>query len=535
MLDIRIQKREWVFVVIMAIVLCAIAFIPQIVAFRHAPADAQYMMTLYPVPDDTNSYFTWIRQATDGHFFFNFKYSSEAHIRALFHPIFLSMGLLVKAGIPLVGVWYGTQVLSILLLVWTLYVFISRFFIRVALRRFGLAFISLAGGWGFLHFVLHRNAVTLWTPADISMTETTLARSISWPFIFCFSVVLILWSFLMYMRYLESPQRKYFYGAAAAGFAVSLIHPYDAGIIASVAGLYTIIRYGFGRIPTVIAYVCIVILPTLYHAVLLIDPVFRGHSTFDMSSPNPVAYLGGFGILVPLAVIGAVVILLGSRFQKKSDWLLPIVWAGVLPLLLYAPVNFQRRMIEGGIVAYGILAVLGMQTIWQILRSFHPTHRVLYRWTVWGGMSAVVLISMLTVVSLFSDDLKRAQHPSYPYVIPKTIGESMTWLDKQASPDDVILSAWATGSFIPRLTGSVTYIGHGAQTYKAGRKSAEAEKFFSFFTPMSERDRLVIDRGITYVVYGPYELRNQTIDFSSSKILQQVYDNGEVKIFKRIK
>ena len=78
-----------------------------------------------------------------------------------------------------------------------------------------------------------------------------------------------------------------------------------------------------------------------------------------ITSPHPLHYLLAYGLLLPFAFIGARWVIV--RRDRKG--FLPIAWLLIFPLLVYAPVDFQRRLAEGVWVAIVILTVIAIDNI----------------------------------------------------------------------------------------------------------------------------------------------------------------------------
>lgn len=527
MLGISFSKKEFWFVGLWAVVLVIVSFTPHIVGFLNEPEGQLYMMTGYPIYQDSNTYFTWIRQAAEGNFLFEIKYTHESHIQAMFHPVFLVMGLLVRIGLPLLFVWFFFQALSVILLTFVLYIFFSKFLTRTRLRRYALVLVSFAGGFGFLIFFLKSWPPMSWRPVDVELPEATIGRSIMWPYIFAFSIALLLLSFLLLMRYLDTRKKKYLLIAALLGFVLNIIHPYDMVTLVFVSTVYVFIRYRFKLWKEMVLFLMIVILPTLYHFWLLLDPVFKAHSGFNMRSPMPLAYLIGLGVLLPLMIVGMISILKRRKFKENPHWFLLGVWVLSMPGLLYAPIDFQRRLVEGVIVPVVLFAIVGMVELWQRIDPHLPRWGG-SRWIVrWGVLLSAFIIITITPIANLLYDVKWIRDGGFPYYLSDDVIEGMNWLEQNTSRDDVVLSTWGTGNFIPRLSGNTVYLGHGAQTINAYQKHLQAESFFSGTMSEFEQKQLLIQNNISYIFSGPYEQKGGEIPDSATRVFQ----NDEVGIY----
>lgn len=533
MLGITLTKRDWWFAAGWGIILAAISFIPHLVAYLRTPEGFHYMQTAHPVWVDSNSYFAWIRQAADGHWLFDFAFTSEPHLRAMFHPVFLVMGLLVRVGIPLAFVWYGVDFLAAIALGMTIYLFSAWFFRKTGKRVFATVLTSTGGGFGFIYYLLHAWPSDQWLPVDIGLTEATIGRSILWPFIFELAVVLLLWSFMLFLRYCDTGRTRLLVLAAITGFFLNITHPYDAMIFFLVLTVYTFIRYQGSRLKALILLMSVALLPTLYHLILvLVDPVFRAHSNFNLYSPFPAAYVLGFGFLLVLAAVGALAKMFSRVEFKERHWMFLIVWTLLVPVMVYFPVNFQRRLIEGAIVPIGMLAAAGCMTIWEtrFIQKLLPSVAFLRALIVGAVSVGVVFTFGFTALVALVIDVQDVVRGGFPYYLSDNELEAASWLDSHASESDVLLASSEMGNFLPRLTGSRVYMGHGMQTVRAIEKYQEVIAFFTGNMTIPEREAFVQDRGIAYVWYGPRERLMGHIDFPPGNFTR-VFSNGTVEIF----
>ena len=528
MFGVSISKKEWLYVAAWAIVMVAFSLLPHIVGYASAPEGKQYMMTGYPIYQDANTYFTWIRQAAEGNILFQIKYTHEPHVQAFFHPLFLVMGLLVRAGVPLEIVWYGTQALAVITLVFMLYVFYSRYFVAVRKRLFALVLSCVAGGFGFLMFAFRIWPAFKWRPVDVELPEATIGYSMMWPAVFAFSIALMLAIFLLLISYQHDRRWRLLVTAGFLSLILALIHPYDSVIVAFVAALYLFITLGRKAFLPLVVVGAFIAVPAAYHVWLLQDPVFAEHATFSMLSPSPIAYVVGFGFVLMLAILGIIEAMRTGHVRRASDWLLPIAWAVVLPVMLYFPISFQRRLVEGAIVTLVLFTVVGLERIWSIVKIALGGSTRLTAVFRWGLMTLSIVIMGLTTVTHVLYDVRNVQSGSFPFYFTDGMVEAMEWLEDNTAREDVVLSTWGTGNFIPRVSGNTVFLGHGAQTVHAVDKHFLAEDFFSGRMTFDEQDALLSDNNISYIFVGPFERKGGLITLKANV----VFENSDVSIYR---
>ncbi len=197
--------------------------------------------------------------------------------------------------------------------------------------------------------------------------------------------------------------------------------------------------------------------------------------------------------------------------------LLLIGWPLIVPLLVYLPINVQRRLAEAVIVPLAILAVYGIAALAQ-------------RWPR-GRLIALTLFATLpTSLLLLAGAYATALNTASPQVFyPTAQIETLHWLDWAALPGEVVLSSHASGNLIPAYTNLRAYLGHGPETLYANRKVEEVAQFFTGTLPDADR-RALLDR-VQYVFVGPPEHDLAEGNTSWQAGLRLIHEDGDYAIY----
>lgn len=523
-------RHELLFLVVWSCVLILIALTPHLVAYLTTPHGFRYLMTAYPSVWDTNSYFTWIRQATDGNWLFSLKYTSEQTPNLVFSPIFLTMGMAVRAGVALPVVWFGTQAVSIAVLVFSVWAFLRHFFPRPTHRLFALSLATLAGGFGWVFYFLNAIPPFSWRPVDISLSEATIARSLMWPFLFCFALSLLLLSFDRILRYDATGRCRHLIIAGLLGSVLTLIHPYDVVTLSAVAVIFLVVRKAWRSWKPATIFFAISAAPLLYYLSLIQNPIYAATSKATMFSPTFIAYLLGLGFLVPFVLAGFIFQVSGGSMKRNSAWTLAGIWLFVIPFLLYAPIDFQRRLVEGWIVPAAIFACVGMFMVWEKLRRASWFRSVVVRGLVIAGTVAVMAMSLFVLVK---SDVEHVQTKEFPYFISDVMLNATKWLDEHTAKSDVVLSSMDFGNVIPRLSGNTVFVGHWAQTKDFDAKDNLAQAFFAGKMDKGTIAEFLRSNNIAYVAFGPEERNIGSAEqLNDQTMFRTVYENGSVRIYR---
>jgi hypothetical protein len=135
-----------------------------------------------------------------------------------------------------------------------------------------------------------------------------------------------------------------------------------------------------------------------YAATLYTNPVFRAWDVQAVTPSPPLPhYLVAYGPMLLLAALYA-----WKRPQEQSRFLLLWAWIATVCLLLYAPLNPQRRFVQGVHVPLSILTTLGfvevlLPWLWQTrpLQALliHPRYSR-------AGMTRLLALAFLGFMSL---------------------------------------------------------------------------------------------------------------------------------------
>jgi hypothetical protein len=301
------------------------------------------------------------------------------------------------------------------------------------------------------------------------------------------------------------------------------IHSYDVITLAAVWGAYLVVRAAAERRVPVRALVAtavaaVVALPFVAYQlyVYLAEPVFRERADATIThSPEFWKLLLGYGLLAPLAVVGAARLLRRARGLPDGIWMaLPVVWAVIGFAVPYAPVSFQRKMAMGLHLPLALLAGIALDRIAGHLATRVPP-RVAAPARA-GIATAVIALTAPTnavnlsrhVIAAVTQNISSNNfHPVYWWT---TEFQALGWADRNLPGDPVLQALTVTSALIPPLTGDRVWAGHWSETPRFSISPRESKigavtYFFSRPMPPDARARFLRGRQITHVVFGPRE------------------------------
>ncbi len=499
---------------------------------------------------DTATYYSFIEQAKQGKILFENLYTTETPNPSFFRPSYLLIGNFARLFnlSPPVAFHFARIPLGILFFAAVYFLF--SFFIKKKSHIFlALTILAFSSGLGFILGGTMPQSSDLWIPES----NTFLSLSDSPHFIFSQTLMILIFaSFLWLLK--TNDKRLLFLGGLSSAL-LAFEHPFDLPIIALTFILFiATFLLSENRVPKKYLLTSFILLiPSLFGIInyyfLLNAPAISSWSNQNvMLSPDILNYIVGLGILIPLAFLGLIHLLKSNNQDiKEFGSFLLLSWILATAILLYAPVVFQRRFIEGIHIPLSLLAAFGIIFLSETFEDFiklyqsKSKHKAktqfpgVFRYMI--AFIIIVILSLTNVKSIISDlqiFSKDKADDYYYYILPQET-EAFSWIEKNMPEDKIILSSWFYGNLIPGFTGHKVYLGHKVQTIDFEKKNSF---MYSFFKDLSDKERLQFlkEQKIDYLFFGKddYFLRLGNFKPDSKDYLKNVYENKGVSIYKTI-
>jgi len=491
--------------------------------------------------EDIHCHLATMQQGARGQWRFHLLFTPEDHQGAFLRPLYLTLGHLARlGGLPLTFTYHLARLLCGALSLLSAYAFIS-LLLRRAMRRIAFFLTCLSSGLGWLWLLLRPTPPGGISPIDFWLNDAYIFFSLFLFPHFAFSIAALLAVFSGALLYETEPRRRYLALVAFASLALALEHPFAILIVMAVLASYGLILWiSHGAFPVRLVLpglICGTIsFPVLAYDLLLFyrEPVFRAWQAQNYTlSPPPLYYVLGYGLLLPLALVG--VMRLWRRRDRRGVF--AIAWVATVAVLIYLPIPLQRRMLEGVQVPLSVLAAQGLGGILASLRRSsllkrlrppgYPLHKL-----------RLLLLNLLLVSTLPSNLYLVAgatlaawqRHPSLFH--PRTTVEAIDWLETHSAWTDTILSSYETGNYIPARIGHRVFWGHWSGTAWYAQKRRLALTFFGERTDDAWRIAFLREYGIRYLFYGPEEKALGAFDPTGKPYLTPVFSNGRVTVYE---
>jgi len=513
--------------------------IPYLVANLRTPPGHIFtgVLTAY---DDTFTYFAWIRQSADGHLLLRDLFTSEPQPGEFFLPLWNIIGFASRlTGASVVVMFHIARLAAGLVLLIAARAVAETVMKSRTRVRYTLWLYAMSGGLGWLVYSLrNRNdllgAASATGSVDLNMPEAIAFRSVFAQVHFAIGAALLCYSIKLFFTALAESKPSRAFVAGLLGSLLALVHPYMIVVVVSVIFVAAVTRSEIGKrkkgvyglIARALAAFGVALIPGVGYLLYLnrTNEVLREWLRITGTlSPAPQEYLFGFGMLAVLAVVGFALLWGRRSFYGR----LLVVWAVVQAALLYAPINFQRRLVEGLQLPLAIAASIA---VFWIAKKFLKRGAARYRKIYLAG---VVIFCSITNIGFIVGQVAARGNASAAdsrrYVSVDLVA-AFEWL-RQADAEAVLFSHYLTGNIAPSMTGSRVFLGHYGQTINSDEKGAQVTAIYTGAMDDARARELFAKNGVRYVIYGPFE-RASYQAFVPPQWLGLLRRFGEVELFE---
>jgi len=521
--------------------------IPVVYGYLTAPADRWFSGVVYNM-HDTAQYYSWMRESGHALLIEN-RLTSEPGKPIYFNLHWWLLGRFAAVvGLSLPQVYQLFRLSSIPLTMVALYLCCALVFPDRSRRRFAFLLSTLTSGLGWVwvlekhlryleHLAFPRDVYTL---AGNSLWVMTAAPHLA------FALAVTLFTLLSALQGYRRKQGIWTAGAGILALFLGMGHIYDLVTVWTVVGVFGLLvtlRDGwswdtFCRLGAVV----LISAPSAFYwgwvssdANPMWKQALKQYDNLHVFTPDPahLLVLLGLPFIVALATFDGFVPL-----RRQSDERLFIKgWFASTLLLIYLPFRFRIMLLTGYQLPMTVLATHGLfdrilpwlqerlaRERWKkVLRGEH-----LSRWAPVLFLLAV-LPTNLYLVAWRVMDLGRH---SYPFYLYQGDVEAMRWLEENTDPDDVVLSSFIIGHYIPGLAGNRPFLANSVMTMDSHRKEKMVRAFFAATTSDVERQDLLRQYNIRYLFYGPAERVLGGFNPAECGLFRQVYSNTHTQVFE---
>ena len=535
------DRSKWV--ISFALLVVLVTTLPYLMGFEAQGENWRFTGFVFGV-EDGNSYLAKMLRGSSGDWLFRTPYTAVNQPGAFFFLPYLLLGkLAAPPGLheQLVALYHIFRIFGVILATAATYDFLALFLRGEALRRWGVALVTLGGGLGWLLVLLGREhwlgslPLDFFSPETFGFLGTFGIAHLTWARAF------LLWGLRAYLLHSEGgdgfpglPFSRRLSGLppGVLWLLTGFFQPLAMVVFGAVVGFHLIGLLGARSLPFLLPKDDngIIIIPYLSTAIwsglvafpfglyvylaFRLDPYLSAWMEQNvLPAPHLLHYLLAYGLVLPLALGGAVC--LARRGNERGLFL--ITWAMCAPLLLTLPISAQRRLLEGEWVALVGLALVFIEA-WPRIWRF--------------GIMGLLTLSFLTSVLLVAGGMQVASLPAMPAFRPVEEVAAFQFIAERATTKTVVLSSHATGNALPAWTPVFVVIGHGPESAEYASTAQQVEAFYKMGISNQERIDLLCQFGVDFVFWGPVERKLGEWDPSSVRYLSPVFRQGVYVVFQ---
>ncbi len=359
------SRAELRWAALFALALMALTCLPYLAGLALKPGGSYYSGFIAN-PDEHNVYLSLMRQARDGSLLFRDMFTSEPQTGRVINVLWLVLGLLARVThLPLPVVYHLARVAAGWLLLMAVYCLGAQVLRGLTARRAAVVLAATASGLGWaLHVGPGQPNPIDFGPGLIMPEAITFLTLLLNP-LFALSVFLLVVIYLAAAHAFASGSVRAAVLAGIAALVLGDIHTYDlipvAGVLAVFLAYALITRHARGRAIVLGLLIAVIALPSLLYQLWLQhsgDVSMLVKATNQPPSPEPLYVALGLGIPLLFALVGAVFAL------RSNDWArLLVLWLLLGAAAVYAPVAFQRKLIEGLHLPIVLLAMVALERV----------------------------------------------------------------------------------------------------------------------------------------------------------------------------
>jgi hypothetical protein len=532
----EINLKEWKFVGFVSVLIIIVTSLPILLGFLSTPKDNIFLGFQFIDHVDTPVYYSWIEQAKDGHLLFKNLFTSEDEGRFIFDPFWLGVGLFAKMfSLSDISAYQLARIFLIPIFLAVVYIFIAHFFMEEKKRKLCFLFLIFASGFGWIIYLVSKIfsitpsswSMDLWVPE--AFTFSTLYNSPH----FIASLTLFITTLFLMILAVENNKKIYSLSAGLSALFLFQFHPYNAPTLAGIFGLYFLFlclkakKIRWDALKHYFILLIISLPAILYHVWTLKN--FWTRQQFALQNicltPNLAVTFLSYGLLFLSACFGVFVLLKKEKTEKS---LFLLAWFFAQIFLIYAPLNFQRRMTAGLQAALALLAMTGLFYLLDTNATFKRIfdNKKILLWFIF------IFFSFSNYFLIINDFIYYLDPPQiYSPYLSKNKNEAMTWLKNNTAEENVVLASPTNGYLIPAISLRPVYIGQWSLTASQTTKIEWLKYFFSSSNSQTRSVFLKINK-INYLFFGPEEKTAANFNPAEDKYLENVYQNNEVTIYK---
>lgn len=491
-------------IILIAIIFLLAISIPYLVSTNYLPKDYHFNGFLLN-PIDGHSYLAKMEEGRSGAWLFKLPYSSQPGEGVFLFTYYIFLGHI--AGIltlPNIVIFHIVRLINACILFLSVVWFAQDYFGKER-SFFPISFIIFGSGlgWFFLPFG--------YFGSDFKIPEI-------YPFLSSFTnphFPLAIGLMLVILKLFRMNIRFKFVIFALLSIILAIIQPFCLIIILGIVGILSLIEWQEISKDRIFSF-CSLLIPTLAFGAYLLYIMKSNSMIREWNSQNltPTPPIWDLVISLSPIIIPAIAgIFLVFKTNDRKYYPL-VIWAVMVFVLAYLPLNLQRRLLIGSYIPVCILGVNGLNVIFnQTSKIMGIVKKIIFGTALPSNLLLIILATTLVM----------ALNPNM--VMKKSLMQSFLWIDQNLPAQSLILCSPDIGLYIPAYSNNRVIYGHPFETANAEQNKRNVESFFTKMTA-SEQKIYVETEGIDFIF-----VNDKSIQLTPIIIGNPVYDENDIKIF----
>lgn len=575
----RPNDSERHFALALAVALIFITGLPYLYGWLRTPPGHVYTGVHALASGDMAVYGSYIEQVRDGRWLFVDLFTSEWPQRPRFDIFWLAVGFFAR--LTHTSITLAFHLVRLILII-PFVLFLSRFvaaflkprektsgfFFRFPIRtvrRTALLFLVFSSGLGTLIAESiaplsdrrWRPGYDFWPP-DLWVPESNTFLTLFQSPHLIVSLWLLLFAILATLRFTETRVYRWSIASGVTSLVLFQFHPFYVPSVATLLALWVVVEsLATRRIRwDLVAHGLIIGIigapSVLYHLWnLATDPITMavGEQNLLFTTDWWLVALG-YGFLVPLAIIGVIQMVrtiskrTGSFAEARDDtnmnitYRLLLTWLVATIVLIYSPLTWQRRLIEGAHVVLVLIAMVGLFPLLSWLRPRAPNWLRRYAWgTVTAVIVAVPLFGLSTGANLVRDFVLYTMRfprsiPRHAFYYPIPARNAMQWIRAHAPLGTATFTVGLDGNFLPMYAARQSVLGHGVATVRFVEKYRTTYALVSGEISLADARAFLDRERVRYILITDASRNLWTIDPAAIPGAMLAYRNSGAEVYR---
>ena len=543
----KISKKEYLFILLLSLILIIITSAPFLYGYFTAPPD-KYFLGLHSLsPGDYPVYYSWMMPAYQQRFFIKDLYTQEAAAYNIINTFWFFSGLLGKIlNISPRVAFQLSRILSIPVLLTSLYLLISHYFKSYKKRLAALLFLTFSTGIsGFITAPLYNQSYLIsgyyHLPLDLWVSESNIFLTLLHSGHMALSLSLMILIFYFSLLFIKNYNFKYSLIAGILNLILLSFHPYPIPVIFGVLGVFWLVVSSKNKKINfkLLAHLLIIFFITLplliyYFLMLNFDFVTAGRALQNICLTPAFYFLFlSFGFILLFGLVGLTQFFKNKNYQDDNHLFL-FIWLIVQSILIYSPFSFQRRLTAGLQLPLTFFALFALFYFYNFLKKklSASTFNIFVN-------NKILWFFLFIPLFFFSNLYTLAVDFSYVYLkdssnyYPSSEIAAMRWLKNNLKENVLILARPAYSAHIlPGLAGKNVYAGHQVETVNYQEKKLAAEWFYKTNDFDAQKIDFLTQNKISHIYYGQPEQKLGDFIPDEKKYLKKIYENSDVAVYE---